>query len=465
MRISRRGFMMGCSAAIAAMAGSRVGDLAFASPTGASYNGDILVVVFLRGGCDGLSLISPYGDPRYRQLRGELALPESGPSKALTIDPRNASYSQRGVFGLHPSAKALEELYVGGELAIVHACGLDNDTRSHFDAMDFIERGTPGVKSTASGWITRHLRCVSVDGTLPTLSAGAALPTSLLGDGEAVSMASIKDFGVSSIWRYLQPDTSERDARYIPLIESLEQLYTGSSVFERAGRRAIETVRTIEQLKAQAAGGSLVYTPTPGLKYPYPEDSFGGALKTVAQAIKLDLGLQVATVDLGGWDTHEAQGSYGSGYFASLTQTLSDGLYAFYNDLAAYHSRLTVVVMSEFGRRLGANTGGGTDHGHGGSMLLLGGNVNGGKLYGRWPGLEDLDQDQDLKITTDFRAVLGEVIVNRLHNPLLGQVFPGFNAAIYEEQKPGIVNASATTLPPDFTNAGGEPVFLPLLAR
>jgi uncharacterized protein (DUF1501 family) len=456
--------MMGCSAAIAAMAGSQIGDLAFANPAAASYSGDMLVVVFLRGGCDGLSLVSPYTDRRYRESRGNLALPESGLSKALTIDPQNASYAQKSSFGLHPAARALEELYVGGSLAIVHACGLDNDTRSHFDAMDYIERGTPGVKSTSSGWITRHLRAVSTDGTLPTLSAGAALPASLLGDGGAVSIARINDFGISSFWRYTLPDDGERDASYIGLLEPLQKFYSGASPFEQAGRRAIETIQTIDRLKAQTAGGKLLYTPTPGLKYPYPDDQFGDALQTVAQAIKLDLGLQVATVDLGGWDTHESQGNAGGGYFAALTKTLADGLYAFYNDLAAYHSRLTVVVMSEFGRRLGANTGGGTDHGHGGSMLLLGGSVAGGRLYGTWPGLEDLDQDQDLRITTDFRAVLGEIVVKRLNNPYLGQVFPGMTQALYEAQAPGIVGASQSAQPPDFSG-GGEPVFVPLIAR
>lgn len=457
--------MVGCSAAIAAMAGSRVTNMTFAGPgTAAAGNNEILVVVFLRGGCDGLSLVSPYTDPRYRQARGNLALPESGAYQALSIDPKNSSYSGRSGFGLHPAAQALHELYTGANapLAIVHACGLNDDTRSHFDAMDYIERGTPGNKNTGSGWISRHLNLVNPTGTLPAVSAGATVPTSLLNDGQAVSVNDLNGFGVSSYWRYTnEPDAASRDPAYIPMLNTMKKLFPGTGSFPEAGQRVISTIETIRSKKAQAPGGELVNPITPGLKYPYPNNAFGEALKTVAHTVKLDLGMQVATVDLGGWDTHEGQGNEGQGYFATLVKTLSEGLYAFYNDLAAYHSRLTVVVLSEFGRRLGANTGGGTDHGHGGVTLLLGGNVSGGKLYGNWPGLEQLDQEQDLKITTDFRSVLGEIVVKRLGNPFLGRVFPGLDETTY--QPLGIMRGGSSPLEPDFSTTGG--LFLPLMTR
>jgi uncharacterized protein (DUF1501 family) len=197
------------------------------------------------------------------------------------------------------------------------------------------------------------------------------------------------------------------------MLNTLKKFYGGTGAFQDAGRRALEVIDAIQSLKNANGGKDLTYTPNPGVTYP---SGLGSSLKLLAQIIKLNMGLQVATVDFGGWDTHENQGTNG-GYFASQVDTLARGLHAFYNDLPNYRTHLTVVVISEFGRRLGANTGGGTDHGHGNVMLVLGEQVNGGKLYGEWPGLVDLDQDQDLKITTDYRSVLGEIVAQRLGNP------------------------------------------------
>jgi uncharacterized protein (DUF1501 family) len=407
MSLSRREFIVGCSAAIAGMAGGRVGNLVFAEPGApglAASGDDILVMVFLRGGCDGLSLVAPYDDAIYRQERGGLALNQA---TARTIDPKNNTFDSS--MGLHPSAAPLEELYTQGHLAIIHACGLNDDTRSHFDAMDYIERGVPGNKNMSSGWLTRHLQCILPEGELPALAAASALPASLLADGGAVAMNNPKSYALSAHWRYNNTDNRT-------MFSTLEKFYTGGDLVQGAGKRTIEAISLLS--------GTPDYTPAAA----YPTGSFADSLKMVAQTIKRDLGLRAATVDLGGWDHHENEGVNDTwGPFYNLTATLAQGLHAFYNDLAntPYQSKVTVAVMSEFGRRLGANASGGTDHGHGGVMLVLGGSVNGGKLYGTWPGLEDLDQAQDLKITTDFRTVLSEIIVRRFGNNRLGAVFPG----------------------------------------
>lgn len=403
--------MVGCSASIAALAGGRVGNLVFANEFApqTSANDEMLIVVFLRGGCDGLSLVSPYDDSIYASARGSIALKDTGAAAVLKINPKNNTFTSS--LGLHYKAAPLKELYDAGKLAIVHACGLNDDTRSHFDAMDYMERGTPGNKNTPSGWLTRHLQVMHPNTLMPSMSSGSANPSSLLGDTGAVAMNSISGFNLSAHWRY-NSDTNST------MYETLRKLYDGSGVLHQAGKRTIETIDSFRAID------DLDYVPD----YPYPNNSFGSSLKLIAQTIKLDLGLRVATVDLGGWDTHENQGVGENGYFSNLVDTLARGLHAFYNDLPNHTNKITIVVMSEFGRRLGVNASNGTDHGHGNVMFVLGGKANGGKVYGKWPGLEDLDQSQDLRITTDYRTVLSEIIMRRLGNNRLSAVFPGLGA-------------------------------------
>jgi len=451
MQWTRREFLMGCSAAIAAMAAARVGQLAFAEPAQPQATNEIFVQIFLRGGCDGLSLLCPYDDDDYRRERGTLALPSSGPNAPLGIDPNNPSFNPVG-FGLNSKMPHLRDLYNSGHLAFIHACGLDDDTRSHFDAMDYIERGTPGNKTTSSGWLTRHLQSQGgVSTLLPAIAANSAPPASLLNYAGAVAVTSPSSFNISTGWRY------NRSQENYPFLSTLREIYNRSSInpLAPAGRRVTQVIDVMRSL------GS--YTPATGTTY--PSGSFGDALKTVAQLIKADLGLQVATIDFGGWDTHEAQAnSDGTGYLPDRLGILSQGLHAFYNDLAAYHSRLTIVVLSEFGRRLGRNQSNGTDHGHGNVMMVLGGNVNGRRIYGTWPGLhpDQLDKRQDLQITTDYRQVLSEILVRRLGNPKLGTIFPGLSA--YNPL--GIVRGP--DLPPDLSaNATptdtGYQVFVPVI--
>jgi hypothetical protein len=295
------------------------------------------------------------------------------------------------------------------------------------------------------------------------LSAGGATPSPLRNYNCAVAMRSPRDFGLGSHWRYNRPEENWQ------MLQALETFYPGKSntPLDRAGKRTLETIETIRERNP----GN--YTPEGGAVY--PNGSFGDALKTVAQTAKLDMGLQVATVDFGGWDTHENQaGNDGRGYLPDRLGSLSRGLSAFFEDMYRYHDRLTVVVMSEFGRRLGRNASNGTDHGHGNVMMVLGGrHVRGGRLYGNWPGLADLDKGQDLKITTDYRVVLSELLTKRLGNGNLGTIFPGLTPAEYTPL--GILDG--TTTPINWSDAaalrlqaepqqqGEHSIFLPLLGK
>ncbi len=426
--ITRREFLVGCSAAIAALAGSRLNQTVFGSPLD-EPNQEIIVNVFLRGGCDALSLIPPIaGNDRgyYEAARPQLKIGSSGVGAAIPLNSQ---------FGIHPAAAALHELFQENKLAIVQAVGLHEDTRSHFDAMEFIENGTPGDKGTNTGWITRHLLSAGDlpgDPLLPSVALGSYQPTSLLGNLDTIVTSSLSRFNLTAghwLWR---------DAQRF----SLRKLYEGSSLVQESGLAALNSVDIIESQDFNN------YVPANGAVY--PEGSFGDHLKSIAQMIKLQLGLRVVTVDLGGWDTHNGQGVGSEGYFATLVQQLAEGLAAFYADLdTQYTNRLTVAVMSEFGRRLRQNADYGTDHGHGGVMLVLGGKVNGG-LHGQWPGLNNaqLYDGADLAVTTDYRQVLSEILIRRLGNPNLGVIFPG-----YTSYSPlGIVQGS--DIPPVY---GGTP--------
>lgn len=395
--IPRRQFLQGCSAAIAEMVGARLTNLAFAKQDN-PY--DTLVVVFLRGGWDALNVVAPMdGDDRgyYEKARPDI--------KISDLLPLNNQ------FGLHPAMTPLYDLYQQGKAGIIHAVGLNVDTRSHFDAQEYIELGTPGSKSVASGWITRYLQKVGISSILPALSASGQ-PTSLLNFVPTVSLSAPEEF---SLW-----DNGLRDSH----LNALKQLYQGESILHRAGARTLEALEIVSPL----SGGG--YQPANGAVY--NDDEFGMQLKTVAQMIKLDAGLRVATVDFGGWDTHEYQNDGNGGYMADLLSSLASGLANFYLDLdSGYTDKLSVVVVSEFGRRLVQNDSYGTDHGHGNVMFTLGGNVNGGQVFGAWPGLnnEQLYDSADLAVTTDYRQVLSELLTKRLGNDDIEAVFPGFSAS------------------------------------
>ena len=377
-----------------------------------------LVVVFLRGGQDGLNLVVPTGgasnDRQFYELaRPNLRVPVAGGGAALPLGTLGSTS-----FGLHPSAGGLHELYQDGKLAIIAAAGMEANERSHFDSMNWLELGTPGISNSPNGWLTRHLATATnlpTEIIMPSLSVGGLQAMSLLASYDTINLASLDSFSLQIgpwAWR-----SAQRTA--------LRQLYTGGgSWLHQTGLQALDAADIIELYATDD------YTPANGAVY--PQSWFGENLRTIAQMNKLDLGLRIATLDLGGWDTHESQGNNGTGQYANLVDELSSGLAAFYQDLDgtgpnAFTSRLTVVVMSEFGRRFEENADGGTDHGHGNNMLVLSGNALGG-LKGSWPGLAAGQlADGDLAVTTDFRRVLSEILIRRLGNPDLATIFPGYN--------------------------------------
>ncbi|HMN27274.1 MAG TPA: DUF1501 domain-containing protein [Caldilineaceae bacterium] len=446
--ISRRGFMVGCSAAIAAMVGGRISYVAFGSAD-AEPNQEILVTVFLRGGMDGLSAVFPIDGPDrgfYETSRENIAIPLTGDSAALPLS---------SLFGMHSAGAPLLPLYQAQKLAIVHAAGLTSDTRSHFDAMQYMELGTPDSKSATSGWLTRHLESAGnlpPEIIMPAMAAGNLSPTSLAGSKEAIGMTSPGSFSLNQHW-YYGPW----------MRRTLRDMYAGDTWLHAAGQKTLNAVDVVE------LGKPGQYTPANGAEY--PGGSFGDNLKAIAQIIKMQLGLRVATVDLGGWDTHEYQCDNGSGYFNQRFGELARGLAAFYTDLTGagptdHTSRLTIVVMSEFGRTFKQNASRGTDHGHGNVIIVLGGNVKGGQVFGQWPGLntDQLYDKRDLQVTTDYRQVLSEILIRRMANPHLGHIFPSYRSyqplnlvagadltPIFEPVDPNVTPTPTLTPPPGST--------------
>lgn len=413
LRTNRRNFLMGCSAAVAAMSGARLRSVVLADPAQSITNQETVVVIFLRGGMDGLNLVPPIDGPdrgHYESFRPTLKVPVTGSNAALRLNSQ---------FGLHPGAQALFPLYQAGKLAVLQAVG-SAGSRSHFEAMKYMELGTPGSSHTGKGWLTRHFESapnLPASILMPSLAVSSSPPTSLLGSLDALTMTDPTSFSLSQIGHSSWRDVDQRVA--------LRRLYhSGTTAAHEAGLQAMNAADLIE---SYVTGG---YQPQNGAVY--PSTGFGNYLRVVAQMIKMQVGLRVATIDLGGWDTHDTQGEGAGGYFASHIGQLAQGMAALYRDLDtsaadAPSKRLTIVVQSEFGRRVRENGDRGTDHGTGNVMLILGGNVIGG-VHGRWPGLahDQLYDNADLAPTTDYRRVLSEILIRRLGNPNLGQVFPNY---------------------------------------
>ena len=423
---TRRGFMMGCSAAIAQLAAARFTNLVFADPLTVPGH-DALIVLFLRGGMDGLNFVLPTAGPdraHYETARPVLRVPASGANAALALGAWGGNE-----FGLHPAATGLHELYQDRRLAFVHAAGIDVPSRSHFDNQAQMELGTPGDGSAVSGWLTRHfLTAPGLPPATPMLqriAVSSTIQTAWLADTNVVAFANRDDFLFNtgpSAWR----DAQKTHLRNIlDLQDDFNPRYAQGLV-------SLDASAFIEQNVPPLSG----YVPANGAVY--PTGSFGDAMKLTAQLLKLDMGLRAATLDLGGWDTHNGQGTAADGQFYwEKIQEMSAALAAFHLDLDgagpnAYAKRVTVVVMSEFGRRLRENADAGTDHGHGNVITVLGGAVAGGRLYGAWPGLanDQLYDHADLAITTDYRQVLSEILGKRMANPNWAQVFPGYAAYV-----------------------------------
>jgi uncharacterized protein (DUF1501 family) len=369
-----------------------------------------LVVVFLRGGADGLSIVSPTGDKNYVAARpSEIRVLAKGDTKGFKLKEANADAG----FHWHSGAKGLSELYDAGELAVVHATGLADGTRSHFDAEDRMEKAAPGAGSSAGGWLARWLKAVKPEGILPALAIGPSAPDSLRG---AMEVAVAQDLSGLR----LAPGHGYSSQIRAMLAKQLGQ----DALLGVPVQRILQLSKEIEAKVALTKDGNLKPYEA---AVDYPEDNpLSSQLQSVAQAVKLDLGLRVSTVDFGGWDTHVNQ----KDDIAQQIRFLSSALTAFWRDLGDRRGDVSVIVMSEFGRRLKSNESGGTDHGHGNLMLMLGPKVKGGKMYGEWPGLENdaLDEGADLAITTDYRHVLAEMMSGHMGFADSGLLFPQFEA-------------------------------------
>jgi len=353
----------------------------------------ILVAVLQRGAADGLNLVVPFFEKRYYELRPSIAVqPPGRQNTAIDLDGR---------FGLHPALQSLKPLWDSGQLAIVEAAGSHDPTRSHFDAQEFMESGTPGVKDNPDGWLNRALTPIGREASpVRAISVGAQLPRALKGDRGGVSVSNLQQFQVGS-----------RDQA--PLIEKMYAT-TADVRLSVAGKRTFEAVRMIESINRRP------YTPTNGAGY---VGQFGTGLQQVARLIKADVGVEVAFADIGGWDHHSNE----AGQLNNVAREFGTSLAAFVRDMGDRMADIVLVTMSEFGRTVKENGNTGTDHGHGDVMFVLGGAVRGGRIYGQWPGLEveQLYEKRDLAVTTDFRDVLGELVSSHLGQKV-DQVFPGY---------------------------------------
>jgi uncharacterized protein (DUF1501 family) len=425
IELDRREFLKGCCATAAIGAAGPA--LLFGSPAHAAVNPyDTIVHVFLRGGIDGLNLVVPVsGNDRthYEQARPNLSIATSGAYGALPLTLANGSATG---FGLHPAATGLNDIWADGKLAIVHCCGMQTAvTRSHFDAQLYLDLGTPGSQGNGTGWITRAWNTqpdASSQAVMPAVAVNSRTPANLLGATNALTMGSPTDFALNSgAWQW-QMRRDGYPAGFKGVNETLASLWNGQTRVERGGRAADAALRVVAQQP---------YTST--LPASWPTSNFARQLWTVAQSIRFNLGLRYATVDLGGWDTHDGQGTAGSNwnYYQNKIAELSQALAAFYGELSGSGemARVTVVVQSEFGRRVRQNGSGGTDHGYGNPLLVLGGPVNGRRFYGTWAGLDPEILSPyfgDVPVTTDFRRVFSELLTRRMGHARIAEVFPGY---------------------------------------
>jgi uncharacterized protein (DUF1501 family) len=368
--------------------------------------GQRLVVIFQRGAADGLNVVVPYREKNYYSMRPTIAIPQN---QVIDLD---------GFFGLHPSLASFKPLYDQGHLAIVHACGSPDMSRSHFDAQDYMESGTPGVKNTDDGWLNRALQAEDLlhrcEGTCEhsafrALALGADVPLTLAGRVPAIALNNVNGFNVAGKGPTPSAAANAFQAMYAD---------SGDQIFHAAGDETFEAVRMLR------AANPAQYQPANGANY--PNNDFGNSMKQIAQLLKANLGVEAAFTDVSGWDTHQNQGGV-NGQLANRLSDFSQGIAAFWRDMGDSAENITLVTMSEFGRTAHENGTGGTDHGHANAMFVLGGHVNGGKVYGKWPGLsnEQLNQGRDLALTTDYRAVLGEVVTSTIGARDLNKIFPG----------------------------------------
>ena len=365
----------------------------------------VLITIFQRGAVDGLNMIVPHGERAYYQARPTLAIARPGSSADAAVD-------LDGFFGLHPRLAPLKPLFEARQMAIVHACGSPDGTRSHFDAQDYMESATPGVKSTQDGWLNRYLHAREHQAATPFRAVALApqLPRSLQGLEPALAIGQIAQFGI-------------RGGAGGDMVQSsfeAEYAAAADTVLHSTGREAFDAIKMLKSanLGQYTANGA-----------DYPRSTFGEALKQIAQLVKADVGLEVAFAESGNWDHHVNEGA-AVGILGNRLDDLARGLSALVRDLGDRMQDVVVLTMSEFGRAVVENGNRGTDHGHGNAMMIIGGAVRGGKVYGRWPGLEREQryEGRDLSVTTDFRSVFAEVVHGHLGLADTRPVFPGFTA-------------------------------------
>ena len=409
MSMPRRYFLKSGAIALATMglSPSFLRRTVFGMELPAVGKGKVLVCLFQRGAADALNVVVPFGEKHYYQMRPNIAIPEPLSGKGLA-----AAIDLDGFFGLHPSLAPLKPIWDRGLLAPIHAVGSPSSTRSHFDAQDYMESGTPDVKGTQDGWLNRYL---ATSGTCeancqPSPFRAVAMvqqtPRMLEGNAPTVAMNSLEEFTVRG-----GGDQMTR----------LEALYrTGSAdVVHGAGKDMFDAVKMLK------SANPLQYQPQNGADY--PKSPFGNHLRQIAQLIKSNVGLEVAFADVGGWDTHVNQGAV-QGQLAQRLDDFAKAIAAMTADLGDRMEDVVILTMSEFGRMARQNGTGGTDHGHAGAMFAIGGSVKGKKVYGRWPGLapEQLYEGRDLALTTDFRTVFAEVARGHLGATRVDALFPGF---------------------------------------
>lgn len=399
-RLSRRDFIKLSSSLTVGVALSTIPSWLRAAALGAS-NDKTLVVLFLRGAADGLNIVVPFKDPNYHKSRPTLGLAEPSQGRGvLDLD---------GTFGFHPALSPLMPLWKEGKLAIVHAAGsTEHVTRSHFDAQDDMETGTPGLKATSDGWLNRALQ-VSADylkeGPLTAVALSPRLPRILRGDFQVSSMPNARDY------KFKQGDSAA---------DAFEQMYADGldSLLGRVGKQSVESVRQIQSLLSKPDNS--------GTKVEYGQGALNRGLSDLARLIKSGAGMKVAFVDVGGWDHHTNE-EY---RLTELMREVGSALSSFFKDLGDKGRDVTLVTMTEFGRTVRENGARGTDHGWGSVMFVAGGPVKGGKVFGKWPGLaeENLFEGRDLKVTTDYRQVYCELLTRHLGVKNLSAVFPGYSA-------------------------------------
>jgi len=403
--MNRRVFLK--SSGLALVAGGLLPNVFVRMAQAGTTNGKkVLVAIFQRGAVDGLNVVVPYAESDYYAVRPTIAVPRpgSGDQSALDLD---------GFFGLHPSMASLLPYFKDKSAALVQAAGSPDTTRSHFDAQDFMESGTPGVKSTEDGFLARAVLAKKEASASPlrAVALGPALPRILSGSAGAVAMTNVAQFGIRA-----GADSGQ-------IQSSFESMYAEAVAGALGGtaKESFEASRILKNAdpqKLQPENGAL-----------YPNNPLGNSLKQIAQLIKSNVGLEVAFADVGGWDTHAGEGG-AQGQLANNLRNFADSISAFAKDLGSRMGDVVLVTMSEFGRTVRENGNRGTDHGHANFMLALGGGVKGGKVYGKWPGLapEKLYDNRDLAITTDFRDVFGELVTKQLGVASLKTVFPGYDA-------------------------------------